>query len=129
MTDDLSRYAVVEIMGRRTRAGRISDATIGGATLLRIEHPTRPDHTGEEPLTELYGPTAIFAIRPCSIDEATAVAGWAWAGPPERRALDPAFEDLVDEDDDRCDCDDDNCPECENRHAADQSHHDEEDPF
>lgn len=28
------------------------DATIGGASLLRIEHPTRADHGGEDPLAE-----------------------------------------------------------------------------
>lgn len=89
-------WAVVEVMGRRTRAGRVSDAQMGGATLLAIEHPTQPDHTGEAPLTELYAPAAIFAIRLCSEEEATAVAGWAWPGKvPARAALDPAFEELV----------------------------------
>lgn len=89
-------YAVVEIMGRRTRAGRVSDAQMGGATLLAIEHPTQKDHTGEAPLTELYAPSAIFGIRPCSEDEAIVVAGWAWPGKvPTRAALDPAFEELV----------------------------------
>lgn len=92
-------FAVVEIMGRRTRAGMISDATIGGATMLRIEHPTRADHTGEEPLTEYYAPTAIFAIRPCSPEEATTVAGWAWAAPLDRPALAAPFAELVDDDD------------------------------
>lgn len=90
-------WAVVEVMGRRTRAGRVSDAQMGGATLLAIEHPTQKDHTGEAPLTELYAPSAIFAIRLCSQDEATAVAGWAWPGKmPAAAALDPAFEDLID---------------------------------
>lgn len=82
MTDgtavDTRFFAVVEIMGRRTRAGVISDAQLGGQTLLRIEHPTRADHTGEEPLTEYYAGTAIFAVRPCSRDEAERVAQWAW---------------------------------------------------
>lgn len=75
-------WAVVEIMGHRTRAGLISDITIGGATMLRIEHPTRAGHTGEDPLEEFYAPTAIFSIRPCSQDEAISVAAWAWAAPP-----------------------------------------------
>jgi hypothetical protein len=57
-------YAVVEIMGRRTRAGMVSDATLGGATLLRIEHPTRADYSGEEPLTEYY------ALEPSDLEQA-----------------------------------------------------------
>lgn len=95
-------FAVVEIMGHRTRAGAISDATIGGATLLRIEHPSRVDHTGEEPLTELYAPSAIFAIRPCSEEEAAKVAGWAWAEAPalSRAPLPAELEEMVDAIDD-----------------------------
>ena len=85
----MTMFAVVEIMGRRTRAGAVGDATLGGATLLRIEHPTRKDHTGVEPLAEYYAPSAIFAIRPCSQDEATKVAEWAWAEP--RAALGPGL--------------------------------------
>lgn len=51
-------HAVVEIMGRRTRAGLISDATIGGATLLRIEHPSERGADGE-PLAEYYAPQSL----------------------------------------------------------------------
>lgn len=93
-------FAIVEIMGRRTRAGAISDAQLGGATLLRIEHPTRADATGTEPLTEYYAPQAIFAIRPCTQDEAITVAAWAWPEPRTIPALDPAFDDAIIDDDD-----------------------------
>lgn len=99
-------WAIVEIMGRRTRAGLISDTQIGGATLLRIEHPTRADHTGEEPLAEYYAPQAIFAIRPCSREDAERVAGWAWTAPVDPPALSPAFADVVDDYDDLDDHDD-----------------------
>lgn len=90
------RWAIVEIMGHRTRAGAISDATIGGATFLMIEHPSAVDHTGEEPLTEYYAPSAIFAIRPCSHEQAIEAAKY-WrpiqSGPP---ALGPGLDELVD---------------------------------
>jgi hypothetical protein len=93
----MTLFAVVELMGHRTRAGAISDATMGGATLLRIEHPTRADHTGEDPLAEFYAPAAIFSIRPCSEDEAAKVAAWSWTGDVGgHRALSPAFDELVD---------------------------------
>ncbi|HRE00727.1 MAG TPA: hypothetical protein PLV68_05475 [Ilumatobacteraceae bacterium] len=101
-------WAIVEIMGRRTRAGMCSDASIGGAQLLRVEHPTRRDHTGEEPVVEYYAPQAIFAIRPCSQDEATQVAAWAWPERPSTPALSGPAADLVDTEDD--DDDDDEVP-------------------
>lgn len=90
-------FAIVEIMGHRTRAGRISDATIGGATLLRIEHPTVADETGAEPLTEYYAPPAVFMIRPCSEDEAKRVAVTHWAT-EFRQQLSAPFAELVEPD-------------------------------
>jgi hypothetical protein len=106
VTADVSLWGVVEIMGHRTRAGRLSDAQLGGTTFLQIEHPTRVDHTGDRPLTEMYGQAAIFAIRLCSQDEAVKVAAWAWPDAmPTRAALSPGFEDMIDEDDDDEDLD------------------------
>jgi len=99
MSDPEGLFAIVEVMGRRTRAGRISDASLGGATLLRIEHPSRLDHTGEGPFVEYYSPQALFAIRPCSRDDAEKVATWAWPAPQTTQALSPAFDDVYDEDD------------------------------
>ena len=103
-------FAVVEIMGHRTRAGAISDATIGGATLLRIEHPILADESGEEPLTEYYAPQAIFSIRPCSADEAEQVAKWAWAANRQAALASPELAELVEavtvDDEDRYDTED-----------------------
>ena len=100
MSDDAGGlWAVVEVMGRRTRAGLISDAQLGGATLLRIEHPSAVDHTGAEPLTEYYAPAAIFAIRPCSREDAETVAAWAWhTGRSAQPELAAPFDELVDVD-------------------------------
>lgn len=89
-------YAVVELMGHRTRAGMVSDAQMGGATLLRIEHPSRADHSGSEPLTEYYAPSALFSIRPCSQEEAERVAAWSWPD-PDRKAIGPALAPELDE--------------------------------
>ena len=97
-------WGIGEIMGRRTRAGRLSDATIGGCALLRIEHPTASDADGEEPLTEYYAPAAIFAIRPCSEAEATQVAGWAWHPRPAGLVAIPEIvEAYIDDEDDEDD--------------------------
>lgn len=91
-------HAVVELMGHRTRAGRISDAQLGGTTLLKIEHPTEKDHTGDAPLAEYYAASAIFSIRPCSEEEAIEAARW-WRPPSANapRELSPAFADRIDE--------------------------------
>lgn len=92
-------FAIVEIMGHRVRAGMISDCAIGGATLLRIEHPTRAAaFDNNEPETEYYAPAAIFAIRPCSQDEAERVAASCWASREWAPALSAPFADLVDDD-------------------------------
>ena len=91
---DAGLWGIVEIMGHRTRAGLLSDATIGGATMLRVEHPSLADHTGDEPLTEYYAPAAIFAIRPCSQDQAIAAARW-WTGIDGPPALPAALDEHV----------------------------------
>jgi len=92
-------YAVVEIMGHRTRAGAISDATMGGAPMLRIEHPTEAAHDGG-PLVEYYAPASIFAIRPCSREVAEQAARyWSPPGPAPARELPAEFAELVDDDD------------------------------
>lgn len=98
---DLNVYALVEIMGHRTRAGVITDMSIGGKTMLRIEHPTRADHTGREPLWEAYSPDALFAVRPCSREECERMAAFSWpAAPSDRPALPSAAAEVVDYDDD-----------------------------
>ena len=126
----MTLFAVVELMGHRTRAGAISDATMGGATLLRIEHPTRSDHTGAEPLAEFYAPAAIFSIRPCSEDEATKVAGWSWAEAVSRPALGPAFEDRMEEDEDDLDDEEHHICECSSGgHDPDCEYFDPVEPF
>ena len=114
MTDALSMHAIVEIMGRRQRAGRISDATLGGATMLRVEHPTRVDEEGQ-PVAEYYAPAALFAIRPCTEAQAIAANRWAWPDPkPELGpGLPPELAEYVDSDEDEDDGEDDGDYDCD----------------
>lgn len=112
-------WAVVEIMGHRVRAGLCSDATIAGATFLRIEHPTAKDASGEEPVTEYYAPSSLFAIRPCSFDEAVVAARY-WVAQRAPGELPPVLDEFTDdvdvEDDDEivecAACDGQGCDEC-----------------
>ncbi|HYD87146.1 MAG TPA: hypothetical protein VEA80_06715 [Vitreimonas sp.] len=54
-------WAIVELMGHRTRPGRVKEVETAGGKMLRIDIPA-PD--GE--VTEFYGVSAIYSIRPCS---------------------------------------------------------------
>jgi hypothetical protein len=74
-------WAIVEIFGHTVRAGTISDAQLGGATMLRIQHPTVPDHDRHGPLSELYGDKALFCVRPCSRADAIRFAEARWRAP------------------------------------------------
>lgn len=105
-------FAVIEIMGHRTRAGLVSDAQVGGGPFLRIEHPSVAGHDGE-PLCEFYAPGSIFAIHPCSEDDAKKAAETYWRKPfTEPPALSAGFAELVDDDDDECTCERTDCDEC-----------------
>lgn len=58
MAETYDGWAIIEIMGHRVRAGRV---VMDDTPLLRIDIPTED---GEE-ITEFYGRSAIFSMRPC----------------------------------------------------------------
>jgi hypothetical protein len=92
-------WAIVEIMGHRVRAGRCSDTQFGGATMLRIEHPTATTDDGE-PVFELYSSAAIFAARPCTEMEAASAAAHAWyIRDATMTAIPAAIVDHIEDDD------------------------------
>jgi hypothetical protein len=64
------RWAVVEIMGHRRRAGRVSEVQEFGSPRMRVEIP-RADGGFD---VESYSGSAIFAYRFCSEEEARAAA-------------------------------------------------------
>jgi hypothetical protein len=98
-------HAVVELMGHRQRAGLLSEATIAGAPMLRVEHPDVPD------LVEYYSSTALFSVRPCSKEAASAFAAGCWPARSAGELLPPVVDgftdDLEDDDFDDLDVDDD----------------------
>lgn len=69
MADKFESWCIVEIMGHHRAAGRVTEETIAGTPMLRIDQPTsRTDLTA---FRTTYQPgTSIFRIHPC--DEATA---------------------------------------------------------
>jgi len=64
-------WAVVELLGHTTLAGRCTEETIAGAGVLRIEVPA----TNDTPAFRRYvGPKALYSITPCSEYEAYRLA-------------------------------------------------------
>lgn len=58
MAETYDGWAIIEIMGHRVRAGRV---VMDDTPLLRIDIPAED---GED-ITEFYGRSAIFSMRPC----------------------------------------------------------------
>jgi hypothetical protein len=55
-------WAVVELFGHRQRAGYVKDVEMFGGKMLRIDIPVETD----KHVTEFYGCSALYALRPCS---------------------------------------------------------------
>lgn len=78
-------WAVLELLGHRVRYGRVSEVTMFGAAMCRIEIPSDP------PTVEFYSGKALYGIRPAA--EASIRAYHA-----PRRALASGDDDLDAED-------------------------------
>lgn len=71
MTEPAQTYwAIVELMGHRQRAGLCQEVEQFGAKMLRIDIPAPDDAT----VTEFYGGSSIYALRPASEEVARACA-------------------------------------------------------
>lgn len=97
----LAGWAIVELMGRRVIAGRVSEQVIAGAALLRVDIPGNGD---DVVATQFYGGSSIYCLTPC--DEATARKQLRdrWDLPPVVRLALPEPERPaadIDADDDR----------------------------
>jgi hypothetical protein len=68
------RWAVVELMGHRTRAGFVTEDTLFGIKFVRIAIPWRDPAKGERTI-EHYRPDSVYGIRWCDEATARAVAG------------------------------------------------------
>lgn len=60
-------HALVEIMGHQRFAGYVTEQTVAGASLVRVDVPETPT---SPPFSKLFGGAAIYAMTPC--DERTA---------------------------------------------------------
>jgi len=64
MTEAYQGWARLELMGHRVRFGQVREVEQFGAKMLRIDvpNPAAPD----QPMTEFYNGTAIYAVTPMS---------------------------------------------------------------
>lgn len=58
MAEKFEAWGIVELMGHQRAAGRLSEQTVGGANLLRVDIPE-----GETFRTVFYGSSAIYAVH------------------------------------------------------------------
>ncbi len=69
-------WVFLELMGHRQRVGRAREEYVGSGKMIRIDIPTDDDGGF---VTEFYGTSAVYALRP--ISEEVAKDHWA-AGDP-----------------------------------------------
>ena len=76
-TEKYETWAIVELLGHKQLAGYVSEQTIAGSALVRIDVPATPEDTrwnrtyaATAAYTKLVGVSSIYALTPC--DEETA---------------------------------------------------------
>lgn len=62
MKADVAGWAVLELMGHRTRAGRLAEVEVAGQPMLRIDIPV--EDSDDQFVTEFYGAAGVYSICP-----------------------------------------------------------------
>ena len=100
--DAFEGWAILELMGHRRLAGRLSESTIGGGAFVRIDVPG----DGADVATQFYSPAAVYCITPTTEDVARKIAARSKPEPATRWELEPARSSpVIDQDDDEYDPD------------------------
>lgn len=108
MTEEQAAYegwAIIELMGHRRLAGRVSEAQLAGAAFLRLDIPgyLHTEPTGEQEerggATQFYSPQAVYCITPTTEEIARQVASRSHPRPaqqwePEQPRDEETYEDL-----------------------------------
>jgi hypothetical protein len=68
-SDSFASWALLELLGHRRIAGHLTERQVAGHQYLQITVP------GDPPLTQLYSPSAVYAITPVSEETARRIAG------------------------------------------------------
>lgn len=78
-------WVILELLGHRRLAGKLTEQQIGGASFLRLDIPSEP------PATQIYSAGAVYCITPTTEELATQVAKLSKPAPVQRWEL-PAIE-------------------------------------
>jgi hypothetical protein len=98
--DWTASWAVIELMGHRRLGGYVSEATIAGCSMLRVDVPGAD---GKTMATQFYGASSVYCLTPTTEELARAVARGAQPEPVtpyELRQLPQGRDDLGDPDQD-----------------------------
>jgi len=88
--EQFDSWAVVELFGHQQIAGRVTEASIGGCSFLRVDVPDQPVlaarsyYAAAEAIpayTRYFGQGAIYALNPCTEAAARGVAARIRATP------------------------------------------------
>ena len=106
--EKIDTWGIVEVMGRQTFAGRLSEHAIGGSALLRVDVPEVPESRippawkgdrervlrPQPSFSKFIGIGSIYALTPCTEEVARKVAAQARKYPIDLVAM-PAVETLA----------------------------------
>lgn len=62
-TEKFESWAIIEIFGHTQIAGKVSEASIGGCSFIRVDVP---ECDGKPAFTKFYGNGAIYSMTPCA---------------------------------------------------------------
>ena len=80
MEHQFEEWAILELMGHRHMAGKVTDAVIGGGAFLRIDVPSE----NGEYSTQYYSAASVYCITPTSEEIARTVAKQSQPAPVSR---------------------------------------------
>jgi hypothetical protein len=91
-------FCIVEVMGRKVVAGRVTEQVIAGQGFIRVDVPATADQPA---FTQMFGPGSIYAITPTTEEIAKAFVARNVGAPihPYQLALpEPVHHEMDDED-------------------------------
>lgn len=80
--NEFEGWAILELMGHRRLAGWVSEVEWAGGKFLRIDVPQ-----GDSTATQLYSPSAVYALTPTTEETARRVAQASTVAPVSRWEL------------------------------------------
>ena len=85
-TPKFEHWCIVELFGHQRMAGFVTEATIGGCALLRVDVP-KTDNPEETSFTRYLGNGAIYALNPTTKEQVLAAVKVLYPPPPVPREM------------------------------------------